>query len=309
MKILHHRNTWKSYLHYGEDYLHDMIIHGLRQLEEVETIDYPLSRAMYKASWETGEVERQNTYGKGFSLYNTLDESNVDRRDIQNKIRNNYFDLIIVGSFNYESKKAGSPFPVLDELIYEHTPAHKVVIVDGDDHTDIQPLHEKYRYFKRELVTARKNVLPISFAIPESCIQQPIEKVKAVAGLVPGNNSTYVYNTEQEYYEAYGSSLFGITYKKVGWDCLRHYEIFACNSVPWFKDIDYCPDLTLTTMPKQLLKLTNSLIDKYTPIEFMYGQKREMYEQLQHQMFNHFKKYCTTTSLAKYILENSCMQA
>lgn len=308
MKILHHRNTWKSYLHYGEDYLHDMIIHGLRQLEEVETTDYPVSRAMYKVAWETGEVERQHMYGKGFSLYNTLDEVDIDRCDLQNKIKNNYFDLIILGSFNHEAKETGSPLPVLDELIYEHTPANKIVIVDGDDHTNIQPLHQNYRYFKRELVSPRKNVMPISFAIPESCIQQPIEKVRALAGLIPGDGSTYVYNTEKEYYEGYGSALFGITYKKGGWDCLRHYEILACNTVPWFKDIDQCPDLTLTTLPKQLLKLTNNMIDKYTPIEFMHGAKREMYEQVQHQMLKHFRQYCTTQALGKYIIENSIMQ-
>jgi hypothetical protein len=37
------------------------------------------------------------------------------------------------------------------------------------------------------------------------------------------------------------------------WDCLRHYEILAAGSVPYFKDLDLSPKATLAHLPKALL--------------------------------------------------------
>jgi hypothetical protein len=311
MKILHHRNTWKAALNYGEDYLQDMVLHGLRQIEDVESVDYPDSRVMYKSAWTSGEIERDKVYGKGFSVYGTLPDTNVDRTDVEDKIKNGYYDLILIGSFNHHQRDWGSPLPVLDELIFEHTPTNKIAIIDGEDHVTFTPYIENYRYFKRELVQPTRNALPISFAMPAEKIQTPVEKIRAVAPLIPANpyedKSTYIYDNEQDYYTDYNRSLFGITYKKYGWDCLRHYEIIASRSVPWFKDIDNCPELTMTTLPKQLLKLINYEIGKFGPDAYLTGHRRDHYEEVRHGIFNHFEQYCTTAALAKYIIENTVM--
>ena len=47
----------------------------------------------------------------------------------------------------------------------------------------------------------------------------------------------------------YQNSLFSLTYRKTGWDCLRHYEILASGSIPLFLDLEKCPEDT-TTLPK-----------------------------------------------------------
>lgn len=41
--------------------------------------------------------------------------------------------------------------------------------------------------------------------------------------------NTYIFENEEEYYNDYKKSLFAITRKKGGWDCMRHYEILACG--------------------------------------------------------------------------------
>lgn len=82
---------------------------------------------------------------------------------------------------------------------------------------------------------------PITFSIPESKIinkENCLKKTRFIAPLIPGDNTTYIYNTEKDYYESYQSSYYAITTKKGGWDCLRHYEILANNCIPYFVDIE-----------------------------------------------------------------------
>jgi hypothetical protein len=45
---------------------------------------------------------------------------------------------------------------------------------------------------------------PITFSIPEEKIVSFIkEKTKLLSSLIPGDISTYIYNTEEEYYKEY----------------------------------------------------------------------------------------------------------
>ena len=41
---------------------------------------------------------------------------------------------------------------------------------------------------------------------------------------------------EFEYHRRYRGALFGATRKKAGWDCMRHSEVLAAGSFPWFED-------------------------------------------------------------------------
>ena len=48
-------------------------------------------------------------------------------------------------------------------------------------------------------------------------------------------------------------SYFCVTYKKGGWDALRHYEVIAAGCMPFMPDIDYAPIYTMYHFPKQLV--------------------------------------------------------
>jgi hypothetical protein len=65
---------------------------------------------------------------------------------------------------------------------------------------------------------------PISFCIPEENIVVSVPpKKKAFGRVIPGIKSTYFdLVNETQYFEDLSHSLFAITYKKGGWDCLRH---------------------------------------------------------------------------------------
>ena len=51
----------------------------------------------------------------------------------------------------------------------------------------------------------------------------------------------------------YKKSIFALTYKKSGWDCLRHYEILMNGCIPLFLDIKNCPINTISNLPKDQL--------------------------------------------------------
>ncbi len=60
------------------------------------------------------------------------------------------------------------------------------------------------------------------------------EKDQDFASLIPGVLSTYIYDTEEEYFKGYQRAFYAVTCKKAGWDCLRHYEILANGCIPYF---------------------------------------------------------------------------
>jgi len=162
---------------------------------------------------------------------------------------------------------------------------------------------------------------PITFSIPPCKItnkENCIKKRNFIASLIPGDNSTYIYITEKEYYESYQSSYYAITLKKCGWDCLRHYEILANNCIPYFIDIENCPKNTMGLFPKELIiesnKLFEKIIGKYENIEEIFQKCKDIeltpsyeeeYNKILDKLVLYTKEYLTTVSISNYILKSS----
>jgi len=103
-------------------------------------------------------------------------------------------------------------------------------------------------------------IYPISFSIPkQKIIDRPYQKTQFMSNLIPGIQETYIYEYESDYYAEYQKSLFAVTMKKGGWDCMRHYEILANGCIPFFVGLENCPPTIVTTLPKSLLLQTNEL--------------------------------------------------
>jgi hypothetical protein len=58
-----------------------------------------------------------------------------------------------------------------------------------------------------------------------------------VAANVSENAHQNLFDSEEDYYQDIQASKFGITTRRAGWDCLRHYEIAANGTVICFKDL------------------------------------------------------------------------
>ena len=73
---------------------------GLRDVYKNDVIDYPGAWYMYQDEIIKRNFDISKLWGSGFTYYNNLDNYNsIDRSDILNKIKNNYFEFIIYGSY------------------------------------------------------------------------------------------------------------------------------------------------------------------------------------------------------------------
>jgi hypothetical protein len=256
-----------------EDYLADGLLHGFKTLFGENVLDFPRSEYMYKSDVD----DKHLLYGRGFTLYRTLDERPVDRFHIKKKLYEGYFDLIV---FSDIFRHFGLFVELYPYLSYKNT-----AIIDGNDSVRPYPFgmsyflekpelwflpraHKRFRYFKREwtpetirflwykfpplwlskYLPTPKTFRRISFSFPaEKIVSELPKKTKLfpkhivdpeVAKRVAGSAVTYAFADESEYYADLQASKFGITTKKAGWDCLRHYEIAANGSVPCFRNLD-----------------------------------------------------------------------
>jgi hypothetical protein len=107
-------------------------------------------------------------------------------------------------------------------------------------------------------------IYPLSYSIPSECFCNTLtQKNIDIAKLIPGKLDTYIYDNQEKYYQMYQESKFGITHKKYGWECLRHYEILANNCIPLFKDLEKCPINTMVSFPKNdIIDINKKLINK-----------------------------------------------
>jgi hypothetical protein len=130
--------------------------------------------------------------------------------------------------------------------------------------------HTRYPYYKRELTPRTlsyrwyrlvppglatrlpwpSNLRPLAYSIPtEKIVTAPPEKDRLLAAHVVdpevakrvGAPIAYAFADEESYYADLQESMFGITTKRGGWDCLRHYELAANGCVPCFRDLDRKP--------------------------------------------------------------------
>lgn len=271
------------------DYQDDCLSIGLKELFGADVVDVNKREHIY----HTYDKNKALTlYGKGMSVTRVLPDLKVDRTDIGSKIKNRYFDLIVYGSI----WRCNSDI----EQVLQYYPKNRVIVVDGEDETHINNAYDLgIPYFKRELIYNTTNLFPISFAIPTNKLTKNTTKTRAFAICDPMDRSTYIYNTEEDYYNGYREACFGKTMKKAGWDCMRHYEILANDCIPMFFSLRQCPEKTMTTFPKELFyELENSLGGKHTYPAHYYN----VYEEYKERFREHTEKYCTTKTLAQYVI-------
>lgn len=150
----------------------------------------------------------------------------------------------------------------------------------------------------------KKSPFPFQFAISENKIVESIpEKDLDFAPLIPGDLSTYIYNTEIEFYKDYQRSYYAVTRKKGGWDCMRHYEILANGCIPYFIDLDKCDSSTMSFLPRELILEAMQLPGvSYLHIDHQIFDKSK-YFALLNKLLDYTRNYLTTKVMANYLLK------
>lgn len=272
----------------GLDYLSDCVFHGLVSQGEHAVTD---SKYMWYLSQPLQEQARTKLYGKGFTISGLLpDRHTIDRSNLVQRIQDKEFDVVIYGSIHRCQD-------YLDTVLKSY-PKNRIIFIDGQDAQEengigfVDRLLDKGIYFKRELKDTR--ALPISFSIPEEKILTSFpNKEKDVAFIIPGKKSTYIYNKQSDYYHDYAISRFGLTRKKWGWDCMRHYEIIGNHCLPYFRDFHKCPKYTMVNWPTQLQLQANRI---YQTGDF------SRYDAVLQEFFSYCKENLTTKKSAEYVL-------
>src|SRR5208283_4616118 len=111
---------------------------------------------------------------------------------------------------------------------------------------------------------------------------------------------TYIYDNEADYYKGYQDSCFGVTMKKAGWDCMRHYEILANGCLPLFLDVHKIPPAVMTHLPKMQMLWTY----EYLASEQTKGATvpNDEYLAQLHAALNILRTQCTTQAIAASLL-------
>tara|TARA_S200002703_G_scaffold42949_1_gene37377 strand:+ start:3329 stop:4276 length:948 start_codon:yes stop_codon:yes gene_type:complete len=274
MKILF--ITTKSKFKQG-DLLELSILNGLRSVLGSNCIDYPKKKIMYH---DFSESPKNTLHGKGFTLLtHKIADLSQDQRFICD------IDAILYGCGHmYGEGRAPELEKYCDNIwfldghdLYGNAP--KKIFHDGESIIATQFT----KCFKRELVEQNLlDVYPTGFGIPTHRIM-PIKlnnKTQMFQKTAPdnclfktvndlgGGFKHHIFSEEKSYYEDLSSSWFGLTCKKGGWDCLRHYEIIASGALLLFKDYDrkpeYCSPQNLPcdsyTTDSQLKKIVSDYI-------------------------------------------------
>ncbi len=257
-----------------EDYLSDSLLVGLRKLFGEHCIDVPMARRLYKDYDEDSEL-----YGNGFTLYRVLEPMQIDRNNVEARLRAGDFDLVVFGSiweqYDYfvEVQHLLNPDQT---LIFDGADSERVVPYAGrwfysPGFSSLPKPQFRFKYFKREWTTKSRfsvfaaalpdwatrlfpphgNLNKTAFSIPANKIvtKRPVKTKDfpshivdgELAALLGGQDTGYKFTREEDYYNDLRTSKFGITTKRSGWDCLRHYEIAANCAVPCFRDLDLKP--------------------------------------------------------------------
>jgi hypothetical protein len=294
----------------GNDYAQDCLLHGLRSLYGNSVIDHPPLNFMYKDAPE--QNPKPVMHGNGFTLYYLLEDFDlIDRNNIQEKIDNNYFNLIIYASIRRN-------FPTfINALKLIKSP---IVLIDGEDDAFLNAhFFNKWIYFKRELpveLNEVKNLFPYPFSVPEEKFINKIDTAPkyVLAPLIPYNQATYIYDDDKDYLNMYASSIFGLAYgaldiyprgTKPQWDSYRFYEMMSQGCIPLIPNLEECPKNCCVNLPKK------KLIEIYKKYSFVLNNKEDVevirnYEEIIEMrkfVLQHAKDFCTTKVCAKNLID------
>lgn len=261
-----------------EDYLAATLLYGLRHLPEVEVVDHPRYDCMYQ---DYPRAKLGLLHGRGFTLFGGLPDpwGRTERpRDLSPR-NLSCFDLVVFSclwdqadlflrwerylSPDHTGLVDGADDPAVPPfagrwfrepgtwLRLRKLSRFRIWKREWTGQSQRNLWHRLLPKFYWSYLPPSPRLYPISFGIPQTkIISQPTKKTTnfpahivdpEVRCAIGAGSKGHVFRSEAEYYRNLQGSRFGITMKRSGWDCLRHYEIAANGAVPCFRDLDRKP--------------------------------------------------------------------
>jgi len=257
----------------------------------------------FRHYWEHKYIEYFSKWSPVI-VQNTLFEDFALMRDCPALIHSNS-TLCWFASF-LSDKKTDRYIPVTGTYTSQHL---EEIVPKTDVVIRVRPM-EHAEVYALNVMCWHRDIKSLPYCIPDEIFcdnvliefNKPSLKKYVISPLIPGNTSNYLFGAGEEakYYDMYRQSMFAMTKKKGGWDCLRHYEILAAGCIPVFEDIDKCPVDTLVSLPTDLLKSAyqNLLPWKNTK------EQREAYPIYSSQILHAAKANCSASANTEWFLRD-----
>jgi hypothetical protein len=249
------------------------VLNGLLSLPGVDTITYPPAELTFRGNRDRyqGDVR-----GNAFTYFFLNEIPAPSRLHVQYGDLSE-FDVVIFSDIHncfglfvqFHSRLKGRRIAILDgsdspvpypyagrywrNVCYWFLPRANRIPYFKREWTDETIRHRYYRLIPGAIAKRAPLLMdlrPISFGFPDSKItSDAVEKTQLFAShcvdpevsAALGKTNNYCFHTESTYYRDLQISKFGVTTKRSGWDCLRHYEIAGNGAVPCFRDLDAKP--------------------------------------------------------------------
>ena len=262
------------------DYLNILTLNGLKEFPNLDLYTYPEPNLLYKEKRDVYEnslrgkgfsiffLNEEGNNSTPHYLFDLIESSSFDLIIFGDIF---YYYPLYLWLDKFNSNK-NLNIVILDGSDQENLFPYSGFFYRKLSHFFLPRVLKRHLYFKRELtqgsqksrfynllpsfianiIPMHKNLREISFSFPGSKIINPntLKKTKLfmnhivdeeVQLKVKETSSGYLFDTEEAYYSDIQNSKYGITTKRSGWDCLRHYEIAANGAVMCFKDLDLKP--------------------------------------------------------------------
>jgi hypothetical protein len=269
------------------DYLADSLLIGFRDLFGAACVDYPRKPIMY------GEFP--SVYGRGFTVWSKpIPDIPPAARALTD------VDLVIYSNYRRQ-------IPIdWRVLVKNQGAAPRVVYLDGNDDSHVDPAARPF--FKRELMAAVPGVFSTGLCVPDRLVRPLDVTVKTqlhqthVQDPEFTSETGYKFTEEKDYYDDLARSFFGITMRKGGWDCMRHYELLAAGALVMFKHYDtkpaacapQCPHFISCTDKQDFLKKAGRLV--------VDGRPTAEYHRILQAQLNWLLANATSTARARQLL-------
>lgn len=265
-----------------EDYVADGLLHGLRGLLGDDVVDFPKADYVYDTVTPgvRGRIRGGGFTLYGLLPDLPIDRDHLLERALKGEFDLVVFADIwrtwgLFAEWGPPLHDAGVPLAFVDGSDRVEPYPYAGVWWRRRAWWFVPRAHTRGMYFKREItgwmywfrsyltlpgpLARRAGLLPdvreIGFSIPADRIVDPATpatKTRTYATHVvdpdvvslTGGQASYAFADEDEYVADLRASRYGITTKREGWDCLRHYEIAMNGAVPCFRNLHRKPPRT-----------------------------------------------------------------
>lgn len=141
-----------------ESYLEDSLLIGIKRILGDDCIDYPKKESLYTDC----EVPKEEFYGNGFTIWKRISPKQADRHDIEPRIVDGEFDLIVFGNIQWQLPL----FRSYREKNYFDLNNTKFAFLDGVDFIPKQYIKKLLKRVRRKIRRQRNETLQLNGSDP-----------------------------------------------------------------------------------------------------------------------------------------------